>query len=76
MSVQRESVKDFFVGCRTAGLRIVAGCLFFATKYDSSGIRSVRKRKLPTLLQRRYGYTREKAEMEIDLFLSNMKPEV
>ena len=31
--------------------------------------------QLPALLQARYGYTREKAEMEIDLFLSNMKPE-
>ena len=31
--------------------------------------------RLPALLQREYGYTREKAEMEINLFLSNMKPE-
>ena len=31
--------------------------------------------QLPGLLQARYGYTREQAEKEIDLFLSNMKPE-
>ena len=31
--------------------------------------------QLPGLLQARYGYTRDQAEMEIDLFLSNMKPE-
>ena len=31
--------------------------------------------QLPGLLQARYGYTREQAEKEIDLFLNNMKPE-
>jgi uncharacterized protein YjbJ (UPF0337 family) len=31
--------------------------------------------QLPELLQARYGYTKEEAEKEIDLFLSNMKPE-
>jgi uncharacterized protein YjbJ (UPF0337 family) len=31
--------------------------------------------QLPGLLQARYGYTREQAQKEIDLFLSNMKPE-
>ena len=31
--------------------------------------------QLPGLLQARYGYTREQAEKEIDLFLSSMKPE-
>jgi uncharacterized protein YjbJ (UPF0337 family) len=31
--------------------------------------------QLPGLLQARYGYTREQAEKEIALFLSNMKPE-
>jgi uncharacterized protein YjbJ (UPF0337 family) len=31
--------------------------------------------QLPGLLQARYGYTREQAEKEIDLFLRNMKPE-
>ena len=31
--------------------------------------------QLPALLQARYGYTRDEAEMEIDLFLSNIKPE-
>ena len=31
--------------------------------------------QLPGLLQARYGYTREQAEKEIDLFLSGMKPE-
>ena len=31
--------------------------------------------RLPGLLQARYGYTKEKAEKEIGLFLSNMKAE-
>jgi len=31
--------------------------------------------QLPGLLQARYGYTREQAEKEIALFLSNMKSE-
>lgn len=31
--------------------------------------------QLPGLLQARYGYTREQAEKEIELFLSTMKPE-
>jgi len=31
--------------------------------------------QLPGLLQARYGYTREQAEKEIDIFLSNMKSE-
>ena len=31
--------------------------------------------QLPGLLLARYGYTREQAEKEIDLFLSSMKPE-
>ena len=31
--------------------------------------------KLPGMLHARYGYTREQAEKEIDLFLSNMEPE-
>ena len=31
--------------------------------------------KLPGLLQARYRYTKEQAEKEIALFLSNMKPE-
>jgi len=31
--------------------------------------------QLPGLMQARYGYTREQAEKEIALFLSNMKPE-
>ena len=31
--------------------------------------------QLPGLLQARYGHTREQAEKEIELFLSNMKPE-
>jgi uncharacterized protein YjbJ (UPF0337 family) len=31
--------------------------------------------QLPGLLQARYGFTREQAEKEIALFLSNMKPE-
>ncbi len=31
--------------------------------------------QLPGLLQARYKYTREQAEKEIALFLSNMKPE-
>ena len=31
--------------------------------------------QLPELLQARYGYTKEEAEKEIDLFLSKMKPE-
>ena len=31
--------------------------------------------QLPGLLQARYGYTKDQAEMEIDLFLSNMKTE-
>jgi uncharacterized protein YjbJ (UPF0337 family) len=31
--------------------------------------------QLPGLLQARYGYTREQAKKEIDLFLSSMKPE-
>ena len=31
--------------------------------------------QLPGLLQARYGYSREQAEKEIDLFLSNMEPE-
>jgi len=31
--------------------------------------------QLPGLLQARYGYTREQAEKEIALFLSNMEPE-
>jgi uncharacterized protein YjbJ (UPF0337 family) len=31
--------------------------------------------QLPGLLREKYGYTREQAEKEIDLFLSNMKPE-
>jgi len=31
--------------------------------------------QLPGLLQARYGYTKEQAEKEIDLFLGNMKPE-
>ena len=31
--------------------------------------------RLPGLLQARYGYTKDQAEMEIDLFLSNMKTE-
>ena len=31
--------------------------------------------QLPGLLQARYGYTREEAKKEIDLFLSNMTPE-
>jgi uncharacterized protein YjbJ (UPF0337 family) len=31
--------------------------------------------QLPSLLQARYRYTREQAEKEIALFLSNMKPE-
>jgi len=31
--------------------------------------------QLPGLLQARYGYSREQAEKEIDLFLSNMNPE-
>ena len=31
--------------------------------------------QLPGLLETKYGYTREQAEKEIELFLSNMKPE-
>ena len=31
--------------------------------------------QLPGLLQARYGHTREQAEKEIELYLSNMKPE-
>ena len=31
--------------------------------------------QLPGLLQARYGYTREQAKKEIDLFLSSMNPE-
>ena len=31
--------------------------------------------QLPGLLQARYGYTKEQAQKEIALFLSNMKPE-
>jgi len=31
--------------------------------------------RLPGLLQARYGYTKEQVEKEIELFLSNMKPE-
>ena len=31
--------------------------------------------QLPGLLQARYGYTREQAEKEIELFLSSMKEE-
>ena len=31
--------------------------------------------QLPGLLQARYGYTREQAEKEIDIFLSNRKSE-
>jgi uncharacterized protein YjbJ (UPF0337 family) len=31
--------------------------------------------RLPSLLEARYGYTREQAEKEIALFLSNMGPE-
>ncbi len=31
--------------------------------------------RLPGLLHARYGYTREQAQKEIDLFRSNMKPE-
>ena len=31
--------------------------------------------QLPELLEARYGYTKEEAEKEIDLFLSKMKPE-
>jgi uncharacterized protein YjbJ (UPF0337 family) len=31
--------------------------------------------QLPELLQERYGYTKEEAEKEIGLFLSNIKPE-
>jgi uncharacterized protein YjbJ (UPF0337 family) len=35
----------------------------------------VKPDQLPALLQARYGYTRDKAQMEIDLFFSNMKTE-
>lgn len=35
----------------------------------------VKLAQLSGLLQARYGYTREQAEKEIALFLSNMKPE-
>jgi uncharacterized protein YjbJ (UPF0337 family) len=31
--------------------------------------------QLPSLLQARYGYTREEAEKEIDLFFNKIKPE-
>ena len=36
---------------------------------------AVKPDQLPGLLQARYGYTRDQAEMEIDLFLSGMKTE-
>ena len=36
---------------------------------------AVKPDQLPGLLEARYGYTRDQAEMEIDLFLSNMKLE-